>query len=268
LARNIELVVREQVNVPATWTVVPEEPRPSDIPGYDGIDIRFASDTGQQQIVRFLLSKDRQQLARLSNFALNSSQVKTVNTTGRPIRGPQNAPIEIVDFDDLECPFCAKMDAKLLPEATAHYKGLIRVVYKDFPLVSVHPWAMHGAIDANCIGVQNSEAYWAFVRDIHARNSEITGSGGQVDASLHLLDSLAIRQGRVSKLDLGALKECITKQDQNDIEESIQQGKSLNLDQTPTLFIEGERLTGLVPAPTLWATIDRALKAKGITPPK
>jgi protein-disulfide isomerase len=258
------------MNVPANWTVIPEEPKPGSVPGYDDIDIRFGSGSGddQQQIVRFLLSKDRQHLAKLSSFALNDLPVMKINTAGRPVSGPQDAAIEIVDFDDLQCPFCARLDAKVLPDTMSRYNGLVKVVYKDFPLTSIHPWAMHAAVNANCLAAQSSDAYWNFVHAVHAQNVEITGNNRNIDVSLHALDTMAEEKGRGSGLDLGILKVCVAKQDQSDIQGFIQEGEALRVNQTPTLFIAGERLMGLPTEPMLWATIDRALKAKGLVPPQ
>ncbi len=229
LTRNVELVVRAQVNVPANWTVTPEEPRPSSIPGYDAIDIRFGSEAGSdhQQTIPFLISKDREHLARLSNFTLRNVQGTHIRTDGLPVRGPQTAPIEIIDFDDMECPFCAQMDAKILPDVMTRYKGLVKVVYKAYPLIGIHPWAMHAAVNAKCLSDQSSDAYWNFVGVVHARSAEITGSTPNADASAHLLDTLAEEEGPTNKLNQAVLNVCVARQNQSSIEASIEEGKAL-----------------------------------------
>ena len=99
---------------------------------------------------------------------------------GRPARGgPANAPVLIVGFDDLECPYCAKMHEQLFPALTERYKNQVRFVYKDFPL-SQHPWAMRAAIDVECLAAQSSKGYWNLVDYIHAHAAEIGGTDRSV----------------------------------------------------------------------------------------
>jgi hypothetical protein len=58
----------------------------------------------------------------------------------------------------------------------AHYKGLIKIVHKDLPMEEIHPWAMHAAVDANCLADLNSKAYSAYVDFVHAHGPDITGA--------------------------------------------------------------------------------------------
>ena len=60
-----------------------------------------------------------------------------------------------MNFDDLECPYCAKIHSALFPATLDRYKDLVRVVYKDYPLVEIHPWAMHAAVNSNCLAEQS-----------------------------------------------------------------------------------------------------------------
>jgi protein-disulfide isomerase len=257
------------MSVPGDWKVEPQTPTQSPVPGYDYIDILFGSDpdADHKQIVRFLLSKDRQQLAKLSTFPLNKIQGSQINTVGRPVRGSQSAGLEIIVFDDLQCPFCARMHAELISDTMAQYKSLVKVVYKDDPLVGVHPWAMHAAVNANCIAAQSADAYWHFVDAVHAQSKEITGSNSNINNSTRMLDSIATEEGRHAGLDLATLAGCIKKEDESAIFASINEAKALRVNSLPTLFIGGERLTGAQSEPILRATIDRALKANGIQPP-
>ena len=99
----------------------------------------------------FLLSDDGKTLAQFSKFDISKDPKEMVRAAGRPGRGgPVNAPVVIVGFDDLECPYCARMHEQLFPALTQRYKDQVRIVYKDFPL-DQHPWAMRAAMDANCV---------------------------------------------------------------------------------------------------------------------
>ena len=81
------------------------------------------------------------------------------------------------------------------------------------------------------------------------------------------LDKLAHEEGERSKLDVAKLDACIAKQDESVVRASMKQGDSLGVNGTPTLFINGERISGALPQAELWIAIDRALREAGVQPP-
>ncbi len=107
----------------------------------------------------------------------------------------------IVGFDDLECPFCAKMHAELFPALLERYKDQVRIVYRDFPL-SQHPWATRAAIDANCVGAQSTPGYWNLVDHIHAHASELGGEEKSLAKANTALDTLAHDEGAKQKVNM------------------------------------------------------------------
>jgi protein-disulfide isomerase len=178
-----------------------------------------------------------------------------------------DAKVTIVNFDDLECPYCARMHQQLFPATQDHYKGLIKFIYKDFPLVEIHPWAMHAAVDSGCLADQNGDAYWRFVDYVHSHTEEITGAAHDAHEAAKTLDKVAHEVGERSKLDLAKLDGCIAKQDESAVRASMKQGDSLGINGTPTLFINGERISGALPEGELRIAIDRALREAGVQPP-
>ena len=131
----------------------------SNVPDFDEISVTFMADGKTSKPVVFLLSTDGKTLAQFSKFDISKDPKLLVSGEGRPARGgPANAPVLIVGFDDLECPYCAKMHAQLFPALMERYKDQIHIVYRDFPL-DQHPWAMRAAIDANCLAGANPTAY-------------------------------------------------------------------------------------------------------------
>jgi predicted DsbA family dithiol-disulfide isomerase len=68
-------------------------------------------------------------------------------------------------------------------------------------------------------------------------------------------------------LDLAKLDACIAKQDETAVRASMKQGDILGVNSTPTLFINGERITGALPEAEIWMAIDRALRQAGVQPP-
>jgi protein-disulfide isomerase len=267
--RRIEILVRSQLNVPQDWMVVVGARSKSDIAGFDTVPITFtsAADPTRKQTLSFLISKDGNTLARLSKWDISKDPAELISTDSRPMRGNPQAKVTIINFDDLECPYCARMHAQLFPDTLDRYKDQIRVVYKDYPLIEIHPWALRAAVDANCLAAQNPASYWNYVDYLHTHGDDVSGPQRDAAKSAATLDKLARDEGQRSKLDSGKLDACLTKQDDSAVRSSLKEGDALGVDGTPTLFINGERLSGAVPESQVWLAIDRALKAEGITPP-
>jgi protein-disulfide isomerase len=223
---------------------------------------------GKSMNVEFLISADNTKLVHLDTLDLTQNPADAIPIAGRPIRGNANAKVTVVNFDDLECPYCARMHETIFPATLDHYKNLVKFVYKDVPLTEMHPWALHAAVDANCLAEQNSEIYWSFVDYVHAHGQEISGESRDPVKSFAALDRIAKQEGALGKLDEKRLDACISKQDATKVEAAATEArKQLNIDGTPVLFVNGERITGLVPQEQLWLVIDRALRAEGIQPP-
>lgn len=267
--RRIELMVRSQLSVPADWNVVPGSRAASDVRGFDTLHVLFSpiANPGRQETVDFLLSKDGKTLAKFTKYDLDKVPGTDIPTAGRPVRGSENAKVEIINFDDLECPYCARMHSELFPQTLDHYKGLVKVIYKDDPLVEIHPWALHAAIDANCLAAQNGPAYWNYVDYVHAHGEDVSGPDHNLPKADAMLDKLATDEGVRAALNKPALAACLTRQDETAVRASAKEAAALHVDGTPALFIDGERVSGAQPVPYLWAVIDRALRAQGITPP-
>jgi protein-disulfide isomerase len=198
---------------------------------------------------------------------LTKNPSDTINLAGRPIRGNPSAKVTIINFDDLECPYCARMHQELFPATLAHYGDKIRIVYKDDPIPELHPWAIHASVDANCLAAQSGAVYWTFVDYVHAHGQEITGEDRNLGKSNAALDRIAQQEATVAKLDESRVNACIAKQDETQVKASAKEAEDLGLEGTPELYVDGERVNGAVPQNELWAAIDRALIAEGEQPP-
>jgi len=265
--RRIEVLIRSQFSVPADYDVMLGGKTRSDIPGYDNLAVTFMH-KGKQSTVNFLISKDGNTLARLEKFDISKDPALSINVDHRPVRGDAAAKVEIINFDDLQCPYCARMNTELGVDTLDRYKGLVKIVYKDFPLEEIHPWAVHAAVDANCIADQSGTAYWAYVDYVHAHGHEISGEQADPAKSFTALDNIANTIGTQNKLDDAKLMACVRKQDDSAVRASMKAGNALGLEGTPQVYVNGERLpSGARPAEEVWNAIDRALKAEGIQPP-
>jgi len=261
-------MIRSRSDVPANYEFHVESMGKSDFPGYDTVTVDFSADGKTSKPIPFLLSKDGKTLAQFTKFDI-SKDLRTLvpGSDNRPGRGgPVSAPVLIVGFDDLECPFCARMNAQLFPALLDRYKDQVRIVYRDFPL-DQHPWALHAAVDTNCVGAQSNAGYWSLVDYIHAHADEIGGTEKTVAKANEMLDKLARDEGQRRKVNEAALSACIAKQDTTVIKESMKEAEDLGVSATPALFINGEKIEGAQPLEYVYRMIDGALVAAGKTLP-
>jgi protein-disulfide isomerase len=266
LNRRIEVMVRSQFGIPPEVSVALGQRTSSQISGYDTLPVTL-SNGSTKKVIDFLISSDNQKLARLETFDLAKNPIFNIDVAGRPIRGNPNAKVTVINFDDLECPYCARMHSSLFPTTMDRYKDKVRFVYKDDPLTDLHPWAMRAAVDANCLAELSNPVYWNFVDYVHAHGQEVNGEDRNLTKSFSALDRIAREEATLAKLDSAKLDACLAKQDETQVRASAKEAEALGIDGTPALFVDGERINGALPAEQVWMVIDRALRADGIEPP-
>jgi len=266
LNRRIEIMVRSQYNLPPEISVAIGARKPGQIPGFDSLPVTL-SRGGMTKVLDFLISTDGKTLARLDKYDLFNDPAFSIDVAGRPIRGNPAAKVTVISFDDLECPYCSRMHQTLFPATMAHYKDMVRFIYMDNPLIEINPWAMHAAVNANCLGTQNSQEYWTYVDYIHSHGQEITGEDRNLAKSNDALNRIARQLATLDKLDSSALDACLSRQDETPVRNAMKIAESLRIEGAPALFVEGERISGALPQDQVWMVIDRALRAAGVEPP-
>ena len=271
LNRRIEIQLRSQYSIPPTVDISVGETKPSDMPGFDTLPVVLKVGT-RNTTLEFLLSKDKKTLAHLEKFDVATDPTAKIDLTGRPVRGNKDAKVTIINFDDFECPFCAHMHQTLNKQLLLIYGDKIRIIYKDYPLFPIHPWADHAAVDANCLNAQSSKAYWNFADYVHSNQSSITlnkdkGEKRPLPEQMAELDRLTLEQGKKDSLDQSQLQACVKGQDDSKVTASAKEGDELGVDSTPTMFINGEKISGDVPLEGMMIIINRALRSAGVAIP-
>jgi protein-disulfide isomerase len=283
VTHRVEVLLRQKAQLPPLAIVNVGTPKPSEVPGYSTIEVTFSAEGKTSHPVTFLISDDAKTVAQFSKYDISADPRTMVASEGRPSRGgPPSAPVVIVNFDDLECPYCARLHASIFPAITQRYGDKVRIVYKDFPLEQ-HPWAMHAAVDVDCLAAQSPAGYWNVVDYIHAHASDIGADPAAaklapgapksdkpehtLDRATSQLDQLVREQGTKEKVDSAKLNACLVKQDASAIEVSKQIGASLNVEATPSMFINGDKIDGALPVGYIFGLIDDALRAENVTPP-
>lgn len=159
-------------------------------------------------------------------------------------QGPDNAPITLVEFSDYQCPFCQRWHDEVFQPLLAAYPDKIKFVYRNMPLVSLHPDAFSAAEAAMCAGDQN--AYWQY----HDKLLSGTSLGNDV----------YLRYAQELGLNTQAFSDCISSHKFKDkIQKDSQFGASMNVTGTPTFFLNGIRVVGAQPLSYFKDLIDKEL---------
>ena len=269
LNQKIERHLRFTYKLPPGVRVTISAPHSSDFPNYDALTVTF-DDQGHKQNYDFLLSKDQKTLMRMTKMDLGQDPyaevMKKIDVKGRPIRGNPNAKVVVVNYDDFQCPYCSHAHQTLFPQLLKEYGDRIAFIYKDFPLSEIHPWAIHAAVDADCLASQSGDAYWDFADYIHAHRDVVNsekGLGNQFTA----LDRITIDEAGKFKVDKDKLQACVKAQDDRAVKESVKEGEALDVSGTPAMFVNGQLVDGARPAAELREIFDSALKQAGLSAP-
>lgn len=267
MARKIERQVRSYYTIPPDVNIKVGGILPSkELPGYDEVSVTIDQGEGRQKDYKFLVSHDRNTMLRLIKFDLNKDPYQEVmnkiDLTGRPVRGNKSAKVVVVNYDDFECPYCARMHQVLFPELLKEYGDRVAFVYKDYPLAEIHPWAIHAAVDANCLAAQNSDAYWDFADEIHTNKPQVDQEGTP-SAQFGAVDKIALQQGQKHTLDTQKLQACVKAQNEDAVRASMKEADDIGVNATPTLFINGQKIDGLVPVSELRSALNSALRDEG-----
>jgi len=136
-------------------------------------------------------------------------------------------------------------------DIVSKYGNKLRVVFKEFPLVAIHDWALTGAIAAQCAYQIDPSKYVAFRSAVFKNQESITGDHAR-DMLLHF--------GAEAGVDNPKLAACIdSKGSLSRVEANLHEGEALGVNQTPTSFINGRILIGAPPPAEFYKLIDEAM---------
>src|SRR5258708_7705163 len=269
LTQRIERQLRASYSVPPTVKVIVSPLRASEFANYDAVTVTFDGD-GKKQTYEFLRSKDQKTLVRLTKMDLSKDPyaevMKKIDVKGRPVRGNSNAKVVVVNYDDFQCPYCSRVHETLFPELLKEYGDRVAFIYKDFPLSEIHPWAIHAAVNANCLAAQSNDAYWDFADSTHANRQTVNSEKG-LDNQFAALDHTTLSEASKFHLDAAKLQSCIKDQKDAAVKASVKEGESLGVSGTPTMFVNGEMLDGARPVAEFRTLFDRALQQAGVPSP-
>jgi protein-disulfide isomerase len=240
LQKNIESYLRRAFALgPDVQITVPA---PTEI-GNSGIletNIDVKTDQGSDK-VKMYVTKDgryllRGELADLSKDPLAENTAK-LDLSKSPVLGDPKATVTIVEFADFECPVCRNLHDALrgiLPNYPQ-----VKLIFKDFPLDALHPWARTASLAGRCTYQQNPAAFWKFYDFIYDKQDLISAA--------NVYDKVLDFAGQAT-LNQDTFKACMAApQATAEVDASIANGNLLEVRSTPTLFVNGRRIVGADP---------------------
>jgi protein-disulfide isomerase len=159
--------------------------------------------------------------------AIDPNKVYTIPISSSPVKGPKDAKVTIVEFSDFQCPFCSQA-AALVPDVLKAYPDKVNFVYKQFPLTSIHPFALGAAKAAIAAGKQGK--FWEMHDMMFANNKELG------------VDKLKEYAGKIG-LDVPKFEaDMNSPETQKQIDQEQAEARSADVQGTPTFFVGGKRL--------------------------
>jgi protein-disulfide isomerase len=230
------------------------DPQPTDVPGLLSVQVRATAGAAIQEEA-FLVSKDGRHVLRGTVYDIDRNpfhrEIAKLDTQGAPALGTSGAPVVLVVFSDFQCGFCREEGKVLRENLIAAYPNQVRLYFKDFPLSQVHPWAKPAAVAGRCVYRQDRDAFWDYHDWVFAQQAEFTA--GNLPAKV--LDFAAGKN-----LDALQLNRCMAEREtEAEVDRSIALARSLNVNSTPTIFLNGRKLAGQIAWPQLQQLIDHEI---------
>jgi protein-disulfide isomerase len=222
-------------NQELTWKIV--QVKPAEAQGFSEVTAVFSTPQGQQ-VFRIYVTPD-QKFAVTGDlvpfgadpFAPAREDLKAANG---PSHGPADAPVTIVEFGDLECPACKAAQPnlnKLLEE-----EPKVKLIFQNFPLESLHKWALLGAKYVDCVSQQGSDTAFKFISTVYAHQGEITPD---------IADAKLKEYAKEAGANADSAAACVAKPETDArIRKSIALGEKMAVNSTPTFFINGRKVVG------------------------
>jgi protein-disulfide isomerase len=237
LQKSIEAYLRDLYALGPEVELTISAPKDSEVPGLmeTTVDVKSKENT---QSAKFYLSKDgkyliRGEVSELSKDPL-SETIAQIQTKDAPSLGDPKAPVTLVEFSDFQCPVCRSLH-DVLRGLLANYPQ-VRVVFKDYPIEILHPWARTAALAGRCAYVQDPAAFWKLYDNIYDHQDIISASNAWMK-----MTEYASQAG----LNSDAFRSCLASPEASAaIDASRANGQQLEVNSTPTVFINGRRMVG------------------------
>ena len=247
--------VREQFKVKDDTTLTPGPFHDSGFTNFLATTVTADNGKGKQTQDFYITGDNRLLvLGSILNLGLDLRReaLRTIVTTNQPSQGPAHAPVTIVEYADLECPMCGRLHEFLEKHLLPQYGDKVRLIFKEFPLVQIHDWSLTAAIANECVYKIKPEAF-ADYRSLVFQNQTTTNA-------INVRDNL-LGYAALVGVDRDRLAGCLdSKASLERVDEGTREAKLLEVQSTPTCFINGRMLLGFPSPEAYYKAVDAALK--------
>ena len=160
-----------------------------------------------------------------------------ISADNDPVIGDPNAPITIIEFSDFQCPFCARFDSQTLPSILEEYieQGKVKLVFRDFPIQSIHPNAVAAHVASECA---NEQGKFKNMHDMLFDNQNEWNKQETVNAL-----SLFSQYATEIQLEQETFDSCLTSGKYlQEIQKDIEDGRDYGVSGTPGFFIGNDEI--------------------------
>jgi protein-disulfide isomerase len=171
-----------------------------------------------------------------------------VSAEGAPFKGPQSAPITIVEFSDFQCSYCKRV-LDVLNQVLERYPDKVKLAFRDFPILNIHPHAQKAAEAAHCAAEQGK--FWEYHDLLFEKQDDIPTTNFAEHA-------------KALGLEITGFQACLNSQKYKEkVERNYADGVKAGVSGTPAFFINGRLVSGAQPLEAFKAVIDEELERLG-----
>jgi len=262
IERRVRRYFKKAVDLPKDVTLDLLNLAPTDVPGLLRAELEIANAVSRRR-VPLVVSRDARFLIQGTMADLtvdpHAAAMSQITLDQRPARGNPAAAVTLVAFVDYQCPFSARAFTSLVETVLPAYGDRVRVVIKNFPLATVHPWAEAAAVATICARTVDETAFWSLAKTLFAEQEDLTVDRLRDRAVAHFDARGRDTAAFIACLDADSALEQV-RADENE-------GRSLGVRSTPTYFVNGRKLEGARPFEDIAAALDNAIAAAGAPPP-
>lgn len=235
---RVEQYLRNYYAWGKAFTVTASAPASSPLPGVYSVPVAVSYQNQSEKVVVYVSHDGKYMFTGLSNMLVDPfaslRQRLEAAIDGHPYVGPAKACVNVVEFSDYECPYCRQVQL-LLNQLEPQFPQ-VRFTFVNFPLTQIHPWAMDAALASRCAFEKKPAVFNELRNAIYDNQTQLTADNASAS-----LAKLLTQAG----LDPNSIQACMkTPAAQKAVQDDIGLGRSLGVDATPTLFINGRRVVG------------------------
>jgi protein-disulfide isomerase len=238
--KTVEAFLRNYYALGPDYKITVGAPKPVGTSGLSEVSVDVKNADGGDTVKMYLTADGRYlirgEVADLTADPL-AANIAKFDLRDAPVLGDPKAPITIVEYGDFECPVCRNFHDALRGMLPNYPQ--VKLIFKEFPIDQIHPWARTAALAGRCAYQQDPKAFWKMYDLIYDNQDLISATD--------VYDKMVDYAGRAN-LNTDTFKACLSgPQAAAEVNASIENGKLLDVRSTPTVFVNGRPLTGADP---------------------